>query len=420
MFVIVALILFAKTAPKFICDILGIKGADESIGNMFKRAGGLFGAASSGIRTARSNYTSQKERMLGKGYGKSRQVAEGLRSAIAGFGSATGRGTFMSAQGKGYKDVKNSAFQNAIKARNSRNDRVDNLYNRNVPEYIKDKDGKLIKNPEYYGIADYRRDVRREKLGIPSSEGFIKTRYDAMQNIAKIAADSKGHGVTKMNETPERYQVSLVNANGLYDDDASMMIGTTLGFKTLDMEHVRNLYALAKNGQKVTCADGTTKVQLTDAEISALGTLVQKIEKRTSYLKEAELMGTGDPAASPNVDKLTLAIRNNKSMFTAPEIMQPIIAKMQKYNVVTSDGRPVVNFEQLLDVVQGLQNPLNEKDFTTKDDYFAEVSRRADVLNSIKDSFEEVAKQQYKGAETADARAKKAQQAISNSNDKKS
>jgi hypothetical protein len=105
-------------------------------------------------------------------------------------------------------------------------------------------------------------------------------------------------------------------------------------------------------------------------------------------------------------------------MFNAPEIMAPIIEKMRKYGVKTSTGDPVTDVSKLLDVVSGLQKPLNRTDFASDDDYFREVSKRADVLNFVKDSFEEIAKQQYKSAEISGSRAKKAQGAISN-NDKK-
>ena len=462
--IIAALLLFAKNAPKFITELLGLKGAGEGFNDMFKRAGGLFGATVGGLRTARSNYTTQKERYAGKGYGRGRQIAAGLRSAAAGLASETGRGMLLTGQGKGFKDVRDTAFKKAIEARNRRNDRVDNLYD------------------EEYGYFDYKRDVKREKLGIPSNEGFIKTRYDAMQNIAKLAADSKSHGVGKMNETPNRYSIAFdtsnyagqidfssttdanqnliratlgysslsstdamaiydaartgksvraanganitltndqINALGkvLFKDADFKTIHDTLGFDSLTMEQVRNMYNMARNGQAVNDVHGNS-IRLSNEQLNSLGTLVQNIEKRTSYLKEAELMGTGDPAASPNVDKIAMAIRSNKSMFTSDVIMNPIIEKMRKYGIRTSDGKPVTDVDKLLNVVDGLQKQLKRADFASDADYFAEVSKRADVLNFIKDSFEEIAKQQYKSAEISGSRAKKAQGAISN-NDKK-
>lgn len=405
-FIIIALLLFAKNAPKFITDLLGMQGADESIGNMFKRAGGLLGAGLGAIRTARSNYTTQKERYMAKGKRKGRQIAEGLRSAAAGFGSAGARGMFMAGQGKGFKDVKQNAAKNAIGARNRRIDRADNLYT------------------SEYGYMDYRKDVKREKLGIPSDSAFIKTRYDMMEQIAKVAADARGHGSGKMNETPSRYQVSFtkVDKNGNIDfkDDDYRAINAKLGYTSLSMQKVRDLYALAKNGQKVEDVNGNT-VSLSAAELESLGSIVQTIEKRTSYLKEAELMGTQDPTAYPNVDKIFMAINNNSTMFNANEIMAPIIEKMNKYNIKDNDGNEIRNVSQLKEVVKSLQDFIDIKDkrrFPTEQDYFAEVDKRADLLTAIKDAFEEVARQQYAPAQISDARAKKAQQAINN-NEKK-
>ena len=125
-------------------------------------------------------------------------------------------------------------------------------------------------------------------------------------------------------------------------------------------------------------------------------------------------------------------MNNNASMFSADVIRAPLVEKMNKYKVTDSNGDALNPknsqkdfMAQLIDITQGLQKQLDKNDFKDangnfdEDAYFAEVSKRADVLNAIKDSFEEIAKQQYKGAEIADARAKKAQAAINN-NEKKS
>ena len=480
--IIVALFMFAKNAPKFISEVLGISG--DGIGDMkdmFTRGGGLLGTTAAGFRTARSNYTTQKERAFGKGMSPKRQIAEGLRSAAAGFASSTGRGLWMTGQGKGFKDVRQNASKAAINARNRRNDRVDNLYNREryidaVDEngnYILDANGnrQQVKNPEYYGYMDYRRDVKREKLGIPSSEAFIKARYDAMEKIAKTAADAKGHGVGKMNETPNRYQISFRDSKGQFASSDFANINRALGYESLSMEQVRNLYTMAKNGQEFdiiqrdstgrALLDASGKVvtargKLQQTDIDSLGTLVQTIEKRTSYMKEAELMATGDPAASPNVDKLVIGLKTNRDMFNAREIMTPIIGKMDKdlKNFRINPGNPddhrvriegmefdPSNYNGLLDLVQHLQTKLEEpkssgqkyvnmKNSGASDSqiaaelaadrkaYFETIAARADILTGIKDSFEEVAKTQYKSAQIADNKAQKAQKAVSN-NDKK-
>ena len=307
-----------------------------------------------------------------------------------------------------------------------------------------------VKDSDYYGYMDYRRDVRREKLGIPSDTAFVKTRYDAMEKIAKIASDSKGHGTGKMNETPNRYQISFRKADGkTFANSDFEKINQALGYEHLSMEQIRNMYTMAKNGQSIEDVNHKM-VHLNSAEIDSLGSLVQVIEKRTSYMKEAELMGTGDPAASPNVDKLVIGIASNKSMFTAPEIMKPIIEKMDKnlanYRINPNDandhrvrieGREYntseLTYDNLLELTRSLQNKISEPkqsddkykvpngDKLFKADlekYYDTIAMRADILTGIKDSFEEVTKTQYKVAQIADNRAKKAQQAINNSEKK--
>lgn len=456
---IFGLLMFAKSAPKFITELLGLPDVTSGdMAAMFKRAGGMFGATSAGLKTAFSNYVSQKERAKGQGKENGAVIA-GLKSAAAGFGSATTRALIMAGQGKGFKDVKQNAFSKAISARSKRNDRIDNLYNKNkTPK--KDSNGNVqkgifgrtvyVKDPDYYGYGDYLRDVEREKMGIPSDTAFVKTRYDAMEKIAKIASDSKGHGTGKMNETPNRYQISFRKADGkTFANSDFEKINQALGYEHLSMEQIRNMYTMAKNGQSIEDVNHKM-VHLNSAEIDSLGSLVQVIEKRTSYMKEAELMGTGDPAASPNVDKLVIGIASNKSMFTAPEIMKPIIEKMDKnlanYRINPNDandhrvrieGREYdtseLTYDNLLELTRSLQNKISEPkqsdgkykvpngDKLFKADlekYYDTIAMRADILTGIKDSFEEVTKTQYKVAQIADNRAKKAQQAINNSEKK--
>lgn len=505
--IIIALFMFAKNAPKFICNVFGLEDNGD-FKDMFTRGAGLLGTTAAGLRTARSNYTAQKERAMGKGQKFARLRA--LKSAAAGLTSATGRGLVMAAQGKGFKDVRMGASKAAIKARTKRNERIDKLNSKRKAtgdkigriQYRTDAKGDMIgrkflhfnkldmgrfgnglknwtptnkfgemlkkgatmalyqreKNPEYYGWREYRRDVRREKLEIPSNEGFVKVRYDAMDSIAKTAADAKGHGVGKMNETPDKFKISFTDSSGAYKDEAFEAIAKTLGFKELTMEQVRNMYQMAKNGQSI--SDVKNKpVKLSDKDITALGTLVQNIEKRTSYMKEAELMATGDPAAQPNVDKLVLGLANNKDMFTSPQIMEPIIKKMGKnmdsyrkshdenskdYNVVAIEGKEfdISTYTGLVRLTSQLKEPLTEPKPTDekyvamrnsgsseddikaalsadRDAFTSQVSVRADILTGLKDSFEEVSKQQYRSAQIADNRAQKAQQAINNNNDKK-
>lgn len=392
--IIIALLMFAKNAPKFICDVLGIKdGGNYS--DMFKRATGIAGAGYAGLRAARSNYTTQKERWLGKGAGKATQVAQGLRSAAAGFGSASARGLKSAAlDGKGFRDVNRSALAASNKARDARIDREDNLYG------------------DDYNWFSYRHDVKRAKLGIPSGDEFVKIRYDAMKNIAKMAADAKGHGTGKMNETPSWYDVKLGN------DESEKIIKEVTGFDKFSMADIRNLKQTAvNNGNQITDAHGK-KIKLNDRQLSALDDVVQKIEKRTSYLKEAHMMSSGDPAATGYLGSIELAIKTNASMFTDKDTIDAINDKLEK-----KLGRRVANANDLLSALKELKydKSLEKKPDEGTPEYnnwLLEIEKRADILTGFKDAFEEVEKLQKIPAQIADERAKKAQKAVQN-NDKK-
>ena len=126
-FVIIGLLLFAKKAPKFICDLLGFDAAGESIGDMFKRAGGMFGATmgtgrallasglnsrseirkKAGVGTEEWKNLGKREqrdriKKAAKEYGRGRRVAQVFGST----GAALRNGMFESiAHTKGYKDV---------------------------------------------------------------------------------------------------------------------------------------------------------------------------------------------------------------------------------------------------------------------------------------------------------------------------
>lgn len=552
LFIIISILLFAKNAPKFIIELLGLPDNGGNIGEMFKRAGGLFGTTLGGLKTIRSNYTTQKERYMSKhpndpNASRGKKLANalkasgaGLLSAGAGFGSATGRGLWMTGQGKGFNDVRRNSFKDAIAARDKRIDKNDNIIRTDVDEFLKDengnykldKNGQKIRNPEYYTRADYRRDIRRERLGIPSDTAFMKVRYDTMEQTGKAAADAKSHGVSKSNETPGRYQIGLDlsrDSNGDFKDKNAAIVYDALGFDSLSMEQVRNFYAMAKNGNEVENKKGA-KVKLNQSQIDALGDLVQTIEKRTSYMKEAELMGTGDPAAVPNVEKLKMLVSNNKNMYNDPSIMASISSKFSKYgipvasvqdimeqlNILGSDlqnkqpkepiyegvpkpemptrpqqpiftlqmpTRPDVplapaqnaseydksqyaasfeqykidlaNYNQQMQEYQSgrakydsemieykakdsayqhemdnynaaMAQYIADKDaFDAKKDVYDreqaawldEVNKRADILNAVKDAYEEVTKTEYANAQFADTRAQKAQKAVNN-NDK--
>lgn len=135
MVIVIALLLFAKNAPKFITDLLGLKGAGEGFNDMFKRAGGLFGATTAGLTGGLANYQnrmrnakSDRAKWDGLSFGQKMKARAGaLGSAGAGMTSATFRGGRASLNGKGLKEAFNTGHKGAVTARQNRE--MDNMNN---------------------------------------------------------------------------------------------------------------------------------------------------------------------------------------------------------------------------------------------------------------------------------------------------
>ena len=108
--IIISLILFAKNAPKFICEVLGIKG-DGNIGDMFKRAGGLAGAGLSLGRDTKAAYENKlaKLKKANGGSLKAGDKAKALKTALKTGGSSLKGSASALAGGKGFKDVMSSS-----------------------------------------------------------------------------------------------------------------------------------------------------------------------------------------------------------------------------------------------------------------------------------------------------------------------
>ena len=128
------LFMFAKNAPKFITDLLGLPDVGTGdMKDMFKapwqRAGGagiipgMGGAAIANAKNRASFLTP------GKTFGqKLKNAAKIAGSATAGAASAGFHGSLAAAQGKGLQDVKKAGFKRAIQARQNRDlDRLNGL-----------------------------------------------------------------------------------------------------------------------------------------------------------------------------------------------------------------------------------------------------------------------------------------------------
>ena len=132
-FIIIGLLLFGKEAPKYLCDALGIKGSDN-IGAMFKRAGGLLGAAASGLTAGYGNLANARA-SLAKKWGdlstgqKIRESLKAAASAGAGMTSGMYRGTRSALSGKSLRESFNTGHRGATTARQNRElDRLNDIH----------------------------------------------------------------------------------------------------------------------------------------------------------------------------------------------------------------------------------------------------------------------------------------------------
>lgn len=387
--IIIGIFMFAKSAPKFICDILGIK-SDGNIGDMFKRATGFAGAGLAGLKTAGSNAVSQYRRLKSKTGSSGSAVAGALRSAAAGFTSATARGLKAATfDKKGFSDVRKSSAKAAISARDARNDRVDNLYT-NGSAFHSAEDRKN----GAYGWFEYQKDKFESSMGIPSTPGYNKAVYDVMDKIAQSTASEKSFGATKMNERPNTFTVKVQTKYMDAGVEKTKFVDYTIA-------SARSYASIQVGTENVHKPDGTIGTWTVEDQAKALE-VQQTVEKRTSYLTTANLIKSGDPTAIMNHQKTMLTIKNNETMFNDKAIMSEITDVFRKKGLVgpTDD----MNYEKLISL--------------TDEEYLrsAGVSEEkvADTIDALKTSFEKIRTKQYAQAQADAARAEKTKQAINN------
>lgn len=118
---IIALFFFAKQAPKFLCDILGIKEGSGSFKEMLGRGNSAFGIGAAGLSAWRGNYRNAMSHHKKGEHGVSDRL-KALASAAAGATSANANALSRIAKGqaKGFRDVKDNAVNHAMQARVNR------------------------------------------------------------------------------------------------------------------------------------------------------------------------------------------------------------------------------------------------------------------------------------------------------------
>lgn len=203
--IIIALLLFAKDAPKFICDLLGVDTGDDSIANMFKRAGGMFGATAALPGRYRATKRNEMNRLTSK-YGKAknddgslktydemtrRERRQMLRDAAAdGHKRSHTLANTLRAAGSGYAHGMYdsiSANKGYKEARSSVRAAADRSYA--ISKAIDDK-----------GItrSQYRHAVHEQRLGIESSYTAGSEEAKAARAIADAAKASLDLGHTQL------------------------------------------------------------------------------------------------------------------------------------------------------------------------------------------------------------------------------
>ncbi len=116
LFVITGLLKFAKDAPKFITDMLGLKG--DSFGSIFKpdgwkALGSTLVTAAAPIATGVANFTHEIK-------DNHSSIGAALRSAAAGASSTAFHGGIAAIQGKGAKEILAAGHTRSIKKRQTR------------------------------------------------------------------------------------------------------------------------------------------------------------------------------------------------------------------------------------------------------------------------------------------------------------
>ena len=205
--IIFALLMFAKNAPKFISDLLGLKGSGEGFADMFKRAGGLFGTATSApgrFSAARRNEMNNiaKKYGNGKAYDEmsrrerrtmlERARADGknprthtLATALRSAGAGLSHGAYESmAHNKGYSEAR-SASRSAA-----------------------DRSYAISKAIDAKGItrSDYRHAARDQRRGIESSYSMGSHEMELSREISdssKKALDWSHENLIKKNGTAQ-------------------------------------------------------------------------------------------------------------------------------------------------------------------------------------------------------------------------
>lgn len=221
LYIIIALLIFAKSAPKFICDVLGLDGAGEGIADMFKR--GISGGAWLGgmATSAFANYKNKKAvgdkwKQMSKGE-KLKNVLASAGSAVAGATSAGFHGGRAFVEGKSAKEVVAAGHRRAVQARQNRD--LDKLNGVGFSDRLR------VRKEDFLGLDTEASLAKANLEGIDATRGHVASlQGNYNKAINKFALDID---VTKSNDFMRSFR-ELMNQSR-----ASIMNGSSVELKNI-------------------------------------------------------------------------------------------------------------------------------------------------------------------------------------------
>lgn len=278
--IIIGLLMFAKNAPKFITDLLGLENVtSDDMKSMFTRAGGLFGAtvgAGKSFISSRANARNEALKDAGltrdelkkkprkerheaikkamTDYNKKQGFGHGIYGrAFRSAGSAYGTGFYQSyIKGQGYKETFGASDRSGQKS------------------YELDK--ALVDNKKTH--MDYYKEVAKRRVGINSDLDVLNTEIEAGKN----ASDKSNAALSYVTANAKKF------ATARYDASTLSSLQSDISVKFGDMyDSATNTLKLGKdkNGKAVT-------IDLTNDNVMSLLNRVNSIINDTTGLYDDE------------------------------------------------------------------------------------------------------------------------------------
>lgn len=339
LFVIVGLLQFVKQAPKFISDMLGLKGSGDFMG-MFKGEGwkaiGETGKVAANLAKAPiSNWMEMSNTVYsnGKKPGFMRKVG----SSVAGLASVTGRTAAAIATGKSGAELTKNPFDNTTKRRN---DRI------------------ATKNRRLSGYSWQKETAEnwRRAMNISAKDDWAQTQYSDWKELTGIVDDLGALGLKKGEEQKYNIKSSLLQKNA----DGELVRGI-LG-NLLEKNDI-SYTALSKIAEMKEGDPWDGKI-LNSSAITEAQELVLKQQRNNKIEFSSKLIGDGDSSAIQIRNRLIDHFRN-APIYNDRDSMKPFVEKI-------FNGKEELSFKRI-----------NEKGEEVTDKFKASTFTREDMINLV-------------------------------------